>query len=112
MLQVLFLLGPAAVSCLLAVLGYGYTHLNTDNAMDFLQRLYKIHFLDKDQILKDWTKGFQLVMYSVPVWTAIAATMGRMCGRGRKIRNMSVPYYHCCQGGKGGVGGWGCKSMK
>ena len=87
-LQVLFLLGPAAVSCLLAVLGYGYTHLDTDTAMDFLQRHYKIHLLDQEQILHDWAKGFQLVMYSMPVWTAIAATMGRMCGRGRKIRNM------------------------
>ncbi|KAK7095897.1 sodium-dependent proline transporter-like [Littorina saxatilis] len=85
---ILFILGPAAVSCLLAVLGYGYANLNTDNAKDFLARHYKIYFLNKDQILKDWTKGFQLVMYSLPIWTAIAPTMGRMCGRGRKIRNI------------------------
>ncbi|KAK7474656.1 hypothetical protein BaRGS_00034080 [Batillaria attramentaria] len=84
----LFLLGPAAISCLLAVLGYGYTHLNTDSALIFLQKHYRVRFSDKDQILEDWTKGFQVLMYSVPLWTAIAPTMGKMCGRGRKIRNI------------------------
>lgn len=86
---ILFLLGPTALSCLLAVMGYGYAHLDSDLALRFLRRHYQVTFLDKDQLLGDWTKGFQFLMYSVPVWTAIAPTMGRMCGRGRKIRNIA-----------------------
>lgn len=84
----LLLLGPTAISCLLAVLCYGYTHLDTDSALVFLQKQYRVRFSNRDQILEEWGKGFQLLMYSLPVWTAIAATMGKMCGRGRTIRNV------------------------
>ncbi|XP_025082543.1 sodium- and chloride-dependent GABA transporter ine-like [Pomacea canaliculata] len=85
---ILFLLGPAALSCLLAVTGYGYAHLNMDDTLAFLQKHYRVSFDDSNQVLENWTKGFQLVMYSIPAWSAIAATMGKMCGRGRKIRNI------------------------
>lgn len=51
-LQILFLLGPAALSCLLAVTGYGYAHLNMDDTLAFLQKHYRVSFDDSNQVLE------------------------------------------------------------
>ncbi|KAL8558286.1 hypothetical protein ACOMHN_063980 [Nucella lapillus] len=85
---VLFLLGPTAMACLLAVLGYGWANLDMGPTWQFLKNNNQVNLLNKEEMLKDWAKGFQRVMYSLPVWTSVAVTMGRMCGRGRVIRNV------------------------
>ncbi|XP_050395852.1 sodium- and chloride-dependent betaine transporter isoform X1 [Patella vulgata] len=84
---ILFLLGPAALSCLLAVLGYGYAHLKIEPAVSFLKQRYL--FNDDSGLLQSFMNGFQTLMCAMPIWTAIATTMGKLCGRGRTTRNIS-----------------------
>ena len=38
--QILFLLGIGALSCLLTVLGYGYHNLDNTHSVDYLKHLY------------------------------------------------------------------------
>ncbi|KAL4216614.1 Sodium- and chloride-dependent glycine transporter 1 [Mactra antiquata] len=93
---ILFVLGPAFLALLFTVLGYGYSQLDRNGSQTFLYELYN---LDMEQfnnindentpLIKDWTLGFMLVMHSIPVWTAILPTMGKMTGNGRLSRNVS-----------------------
>ncbi|XP_048251093.1 sodium-dependent proline transporter-like [Haliotis rufescens] len=84
---VLFVMGPAALSCLLAVLGYGYTHLDRSAALAYLKQVYAYN--SEYSALRSWHQSLLVVMNSLPVWTVIAATMGKMCGKGRSIRNIT-----------------------
>lgn len=92
---ILFILGPAFLAMLFVTLGYGHSNLDKNSTSSFLHNLYT---LDLDQfseihpdtpLIKDWTAGFILVMNSLPVWTAILPTMGKMTGTGRLSRNIS-----------------------
>ncbi|CAG5124374.1 unnamed protein product [Candidula unifasciata] len=84
---ILFLLGPAAVLSLLTVLGYGFHHLDKTHSLEYLKQLYMFKDSDEDTF-QTWLKGFHLLMYTFPMWTAICCTMGKFCGRSRKIRNL------------------------
>ncbi|XP_055872587.1 sodium- and chloride-dependent betaine transporter-like [Biomphalaria glabrata] len=85
---ILFLLAPAALSCLLTVLGYGYHHLNNTHTVDYLKTLYMFHESEGD-VLEKWLKGFKLLIYTFPMWTPICCTMGKFCGKSQRIRNMT-----------------------
>lgn len=86
---VLFLLGPAAVGCLLTVLGYGFNSLDNKQAVEYLKELYVFRDSDDDHILTIWTKNFKFLTYTFPLWSAICCTMGKLCGRSRKLRNLT-----------------------
>ncbi|GFO47778.1 sodium-and chloride-dependent glycine transporter 1 [Plakobranchus ocellatus] len=86
---VLFLLGPGAVCCLLTVLGYGYHHLDNDDTVEYLKNLYVFKDSDDEHIFTIWTDSFKLLTYTFPLWTAICCTMGKLCGRSRKLRNLT-----------------------
>ncbi|XP_060554183.1 sodium- and chloride-dependent GABA transporter 2-like [Ruditapes philippinarum] len=93
---ILFVLGPAFLALLFTVLGYGYSHLDSNGSNTFLYELYNLdmtqfHNLHNENtpLVRDWVSGFRLVMDSVPVWTAILPTMGKMTGNGRLSRNIS-----------------------
>lgn len=92
---ILFILGPAFLTLLFVTLGYGHSNLDKNGTSTFLHNLYT---LDLDQfneihpdtpLIKDWTAGFVLIMHSLPIWTAILPTMGKMTGTGRLSRNIS-----------------------
>lgn len=93
---ILFLLGPGFLSLIFTVLGYGYSQLDSNATNTFLGNLYtmdmsqfyKLHE-ENTPLIKDWISGFSLVVNSVPVWTAILPTMGKMTGNGRLSRNIS-----------------------
>ncbi|KAL5020401.1 hypothetical protein ScPMuIL_003293 [Solemya velum] len=92
---VFFILGPSFITILLAVLGYGYSNLDKDKSNNFLQYLYDLNFKgileyeSHEQLINDWLKGFYLLSNSLPVWTAIPATIGKMAGVGRISRNIT-----------------------
>ncbi|XP_059171297.1 sodium-dependent neutral amino acid transporter B(0)AT1-like [Physella acuta] len=84
---ILFLVGPAALACLLTVLGYGYQKLDNSHSVEYLKKLYV--FKDQDNIFNSWLEGFRILIYSFPMWTPICCTMGKFCGRSQKIRNLT-----------------------
>ncbi|XP_053386984.1 sodium- and chloride-dependent taurine transporter-like [Mercenaria mercenaria] len=93
---ILFVLGPAFLALLFTVLGYGYSHLDSNGSNTFLYDLYNLDMKqfsnlhdENTPLIQDWVTGFRLVMDSVPVWTAILPTMGKMTGNGRLSRNIS-----------------------
>ncbi|XP_052812558.1 sodium- and chloride-dependent GABA transporter ine-like [Mya arenaria] len=93
---ILFILGPGFLALMFTVLGYGYSHLESNGTNTFLGELYTLDMTQFHQLhdentplIQDWLDGFSLVTHSVPVWTAILPTMGKMTGQGRLSRNIS-----------------------
>ncbi|KAH9509591.1 hypothetical protein Btru_043965 [Bulinus truncatus] len=114
---ILFLLGPAAFSCLLTVLGYGYHTLNNSHSVTYLKQMYNFSDSDSNVLMvgrvlihfimgevpgcdiytlsvvhlcpQNWLEGFRLLVYTFPMWTAICCTMGKLCGRSQRIRNLT-----------------------
>uniref|UniRef100_K1PXV8 Sodium-and chloride-dependent glycine transporter 1 n=1 Tax=Magallana gigas TaxID=29159 RepID=K1PXV8_MAGGI len=87
---ILFVLGLAFVGMLLAVLGYGYNSLDSDDSNSFLLTFYNLNFRGFLQPVDTRTasEGFDLLMNSLPVWTAIPVTMGKFTGQGKISRNL------------------------
>lgn len=102
---ILFLLGPGSLALLFAVMGWGYKNLNSDETTKFLQRFYKLDFKGfvdpaaSPSVIQEWINGFNLLMFGLPVWTAIPASIGKWVGPGRVSRNVSwlvmVVVYAC-----------------
>ncbi|XP_062604268.1 sodium- and chloride-dependent GABA transporter 2-like isoform X1 [Saccostrea cucullata] len=91
---ILFILGPTFVGMLLAVLGYGYSNLESEHSNSFLLRFYNLDFkgflqpVDTRVLVNTVSEGFDLLMNSLPVWTAIPVTMGKFTGKGKISRNL------------------------
>lgn len=91
---ILFVLGLAFVGMLLAVLGYGYNSLDSDGSNSFLLTFYNLNFrgflqpVDTRVLINTASEGFDLLMNSLPVWTAIPVTMGKFTGQGKISRNL------------------------
>lgn len=85
---ILFLISPAALSCLLTVLGYGYHNLNSTHSVGYLRKLY-VFKESESNVLISWIDGFRILIHAFPMWTPICCTMGKLCGRSRKIRNLT-----------------------
>lgn len=91
---ILFVLGPTFVAMLLAVLGYGYNSLDSEHSNNFLLSFYNLDFkgflqpVDTRVLVNTVSEGFDLLMNSLPVWTAIPVTLGKFTGQGKISRNL------------------------
>ncbi|XP_048749741.2 sodium- and chloride-dependent GABA transporter 2-like isoform X2 [Ostrea edulis] len=91
---ILFVLGGTFVGMLLAVLGYGYNSLSSEYSNNFLMNFYNLDFkgflqpVDTRVLINTVNEGFDLLMNSLPVWTAIPVTMGKFTGKGKITRNL------------------------
>ncbi|XP_052084060.1 sodium- and chloride-dependent GABA transporter 2-like [Mytilus californianus] len=102
---ILFLLGPASLALLFAVMGYGYKNLDPNNTGKFLKQFYKLDFTGfvdpkaNPSVIDDWIHGFNLLMFGLPVWTAIPVSIGKWVGKGRISRNVNwlvVIFVYAC----------------
>ncbi|CAG2195649.1 unnamed protein product [Mytilus edulis] len=102
---ILFLLGPASLGLLFAVMGYGYKNLDPNHTGNFLKRFYKLDFTGfvdpkaNPSVIDDWINGFNLLMFGLPVWTAIPVSIGKWVGKGRISRNVNwlvVIFVYAC----------------
>ena len=92
---ILFILGPGSLALLFTVMGYGYQKLDGEETSRFLKHFYKLDFKgfidpsESQSVIQEWINGFNLLMFGLPVWTAIPVSIGKWVGPGRISRNVS-----------------------